>query len=220
MHPQDATTTEETGFAARLKAATAQRHSKAEHSTFMSDLMGGKLNLDAYIDLLSQYVYIYDALEAVARSYRAAGNDILEPFVVPGLDRLDAIKADLAALGEPLGRPATPATAEYAQRILATASNPERFLAHHYLRYLGDLSGGQAIAALVARHYGAAPEALNMYRFPELPKPKVYKDSYRDLLDNAAFTEEEREALIDEALYGFDANARVFAELGRQYVAA
>ena len=40
-----------------------------------------------------------------------------------------------------------------------------RFLAHHYTRYLGDLSGGQAIAALVARHYARHREQLGFYRF-------------------------------------------------------
>ena len=70
---------------------------------------------------------------------------------------------------------------------------PERYLAHHYLRYLGDLSGGQAVAALVTRHYGIPAEALSMYRFTELPKPKVFKDDYRELLDNAPLTDERRE---------------------------
>ena len=101
------------------------------------------------------------------------------------------------------------------ERINATANVPERFLAHHYLRYLGDLSGGQAIAALVARHYGIPAEALSMYRFTELPKPKIFKDSYRELLDNAPLTEEQRQALIDETVEGFRINASLFAQLGR-----
>ncbi|WP_237196783.1 biliverdin-producing heme oxygenase [Rothia nasimurium] len=86
-------------------------------------------------------------------------------------------------------------------------------MAHHYLRYLGDLSGGQAVAALVARHYGVPAEALSMYRFEELPKPKVFKDSYRGLLDDAPLTDAQHDALVDEALAGFDHNSRVFAQL-------
>ena len=101
------------------------------------------------------------------------------------------------------------------ERINATANVPERFLAHHYLRYLGDLSGGQAIAALVARHYGIPAKALSMYRFTELPKPKIFKDGYRELLDNAPLTEEQRQALIDETVEGFRINASLFAQLGR-----
>lgn len=206
--------TERVAFSARLKAETAARHQHAEHSNFMADLMGGKLTVRAYRMLLTQYVYIYEALEEVAAGFRAHPNPITDPFVLEGLDRLVAINADLAELGGPTGAQPLPATADYAAAIRATASTPERFLAHHYLRYLGDLSGGQAVAALVARHYAVPAEALNMYRFEALPKPKVFKDSYRDLLDGAPLTDAQRDALVDEALAGFDHNSRVFTQLG------
>lgn len=206
--------TERATFSARLKAETAARHQHAEHSNFMADLMGGKLTVRAYRMLLTQYVYIYEALEEVTASFRARPNPITEPFVLEGLDRLVAIKADLAELGGPTDAQPLPATADYAAAIRATASTPERFLAHHYLRYLGDLSGGQAVAALVARHYAVPAEALNMYRFEALPKPKVFKDSYRELLNGAPLTDAQRDALVDEALAGFDHNSRVFAQLG------
>ncbi|WP_237233659.1 heme oxygenase (biliverdin-producing) [Rothia nasisuis] len=206
--------TERPAFSARLKAETASRHEQAEHSSFMADLMGGKLDLEAYRQLLTQYVYIYEALEGVAAGFRAHPNPITEPFLLEGLDRLASIEADLAELGGPTDDQPLLATADYAAAIRATASTPERFLAHHYLRYLGDLSGGQAVAALVARHYGVPAEALSMYRFEALPKPKVFKDSYRGLLDAAPLTEAQRDALVDEALTGFDHNTRVFAQLG------
>lgn len=200
-------------FATRLKQETAQRHSRAEHSTFMADLMGGKLDATAYLKLLGQYQHIYRALEEVSDYYRENPHEATAPFVEKGLDRAGAIAADLAALGQSGEAEPLPATREYVSAILATKEVPERFLAHHYLRYLGDLSGGQAVAALVARHYGIGPEALSMYRFPDLPKPKVFKDSYRGLLDNAPLSEAQRDALVDEALAGFDYNAKLFAEL-------
>ncbi|MDY5786570.1 MULTISPECIES: biliverdin-producing heme oxygenase [Actinomycetes] len=208
--------TERPTFSARLKTETAARHKQAEHSSFMADLMGGKLTVEAYRMLLTQYTYIYEALEEVAAGFRAQPNPITEPFVLKGLDRLASIKADLAELGGPIDDQPLSATADYAAAIRATASAPERFLAHHYLRYLGDLSGGQAVAALVARHYGVPTKALSMYRFETLPKPKVFKDSYRVLLDEAPLTDAQRDALIDEALTGFDHNTRVFAQLGKR----
>ena len=181
-------------FSARLKESTKYVHDNAEHSTFMEDLMGGSLNTEAYLRLINQYVHIYEALEAVSEHYRA----------------------DIRALGQEGDIDAPlPATAEYVERIRATVNSPERYLAHHYLRYLGDLSGGQAVAALVSRHYGIPAEALSMYRFTELPKPKVFKDGYRELLDNAPLTDEQREALIDECIEGFRINASLFAQLGR-----
>ena len=77
-----------------------------------------------------------------------------------------------------------------------------------------------AVAALVSRHYGIPAEALSMYRFTELPKPKVFKDGYRELLDNAPMTDEQREALIDECIEGFRINASLFAQLGRKVAEA
>lgn len=211
--------TERPTFSARLKAETAARHEQAEHSSFMADLMGGKLDVGAYRMLLTQYVYIYEALEEVAAGFRANSNPITDPFVLEGLDRLASIKSDLAELGGTTAAHPLPATADYAAAIRATASAPERFLAHHYLRYLGDLSGGQAVAALVARHYGVPAEALSMYRFEALPKPKVFKDSYRGLLDSAPLTDAQRDALVDEALAGFDHNSAVFSQLDQAYAA-
>ena len=189
-------------FSARLKESTKHVHDNAEHSTFMEDLMGGSLNTEAYLRLINQYVHIYEALEAVSEHYRAEPNPVTDPFTHPGIDA-------------PL-----PATAEYVERIRATVNSPERYLAHHYLRYLGDLSGGQAVAALVNRHYGIPAEALSMYRFTELPKPKVFKDGYRELLDNAPLTDEQREALIEECVEGFRINASLFAQLGRKVAEA
>ena len=149
-------------FSARLKESTKHVHDNAEHSTFMEDLMGGSLNTEAYLRLINQYVHIYEALEAVSEHYRAEPSPITEPFTHPGLDRAEYIRADIRALGQEGDIDAPlPATAEYVERIRATINSPERYLAHHYLRYLGDLSGGQAVAALVTRHYGIPAEAVS-----------------------------------------------------------
>ena len=201
-------------FSSRLKESTKHVHDNAEHSTFMEDLMGGSLNTEAYLRLINQYVHIYEALEAVSEHYRAEPSPTTDPLTHPG-------RADIRALGQDGDIDAPlPATAEYVERIRATINSPERYLAHHYLRYLGDLSGGQAVAALAPRHYGIPAEALSMYRFTELPKPKVFKDGYRELLDNAPLTDEQREALIEECVEGFRINASLFAQLGRKVAEA
>ncbi|MFC3184480.1 biliverdin-producing heme oxygenase [Pseudoglutamicibacter albus] len=90
---------------------------------------------------------------------------------------------------------------------------PERLIAHHYLRYLGDLSGGQAIGALVARHYNIPSELLTMWKFPTIDKPKIYKDAYRIHLDHFAQQANQAE-IVDEARLGFALNRNLFVELG------
>ncbi|VEJ31060.1 Heme oxygenase [Rothia dentocariosa] len=130
-------------FSARLKASTKCVHDNAEHSTFMEGLMGGKLDTSAYLRLINQYTYIYEALEEISRNLRVSGNSLTDPFTLEGLDRAAAIHHDIRALGQTEIDAPLPATIEYVARIKATAQAPERFLAHHYLRYLGTSRAGR-----------------------------------------------------------------------------
>ena len=59
-----ASTTLPTGsLSERLRAETRQAHERAEHSTFMEDLLGGKLDAAAFIALQEQALLFYGALE-------------------------------------------------------------------------------------------------------------------------------------------------------------
>ena len=124
-------------------------------------------------------------------------------------------QADLADLREGAA-PAAPtaATAEYVERLTALpADAPERYFAHHYLRYLGDLSGGQIIGRLAGRHYEIPAESLRTWTFEGIEKHKPYKDQYRVALDTAPLTEAQREAFIDEAQAGFLLAKKLFDSL-------
>ena len=174
--------------------------------------------------LLSQYRFIYAALEEECRALRGRSEPmdqeggLLADLLDPQLERLPSIEADLASLVPAVGLDAAPgalpATREYAARIRAAAAeDPARLVAHHYLRYLGDLSGGLAIGKLVSRHYGIAQEHLSMWNFHGIEKPKVYKDHYRTKLDAYAVDDARADALVDEAASGFALNRALFAEL-------
>lgn len=208
--------TEQSSFSSRLRDATRTDHTEAETSSFISDLMQGERTGADYVLLLAQYRPIYAALEAAAAHHRS--NPVVAELFDEKLDRLASIDADLPKLAEWAGLPAVPAivpaTQAYADRIeeVGNDADPARLLAHHYLRYLGDLSGGQAIGKLVARHYGPPADAMSMWHFESIPKPKVYKDGYRDLLD--AFGDAaQRDAVVEEAINGFRLNRDMFVEL-------
>ncbi|MFJ6418672.1 heme oxygenase (biliverdin-producing) [Paeniglutamicibacter sp. NPDC091659] len=202
-------------FSARLKEATQSDHREAEGSEFITTLMNGTRTSRDYVLLLSQYTYIYSALETEVRAL--AGDADLDPIFDLRLERLSKIQADLASLlpghgfsniPEPLG-----ATKEYVQHIRAAAGDPARLVAHHYLRYLGDLSGGQIIGRLVERHYGIAQDDLTMWRFDGIDKHKPYKDEYRAKLDAYAVTPERVSSLLEEAAKGFTLNKALFRDL-------
>ena len=207
-------------LAADLRAATRAEHERAESMPFVGALMDGRLPLAAYVDLLGQHRAVYRALEAAEPFVRAdpAG----ATMVVPGLARLAAIEHDLAVLGAAAERGAAgpdgvrllPATERYVQRLHDVAGTwVGGYVAHAYTRYLGDLSGGQAIRSVLRRRYAVPDDALHFYAFPAIPKPKLFKDAYRARLDALPFDAAERSRVLEEAAVAFRLNADLFADL-------
>lgn len=196
-------------FSARLKASTATIHDEVEHTNFMVDLMEGRLDAHAYALLLTQYAPIYAALEA--KSSEFAADPIFAPFYDAGLFRTERIHSDLQKLAHD-GLPLTSSAEAYADH-LNRLTKPEQLIAHHYTRYLGDLSGGQAIGALMGRHYFVPAEALTMWDFAEVGKTKPYKDAYRSRLDEIGAAGGDEHLVIEETMTAFRLNGRLLAEL-------
>lgn len=205
------------GFAALLRAGTAEVHREAEDAAFVRDLMGGHGSLADHAALLRQLSFVYAELEALAPAV-GADDPRLVPFLDPRLARSARIAADLdVLLGAGWQASAVPgaATSAYLVRLREVAGSwPTGILAHHYVRYLGDLSGGQVISAMLRRHYGAPAEALTFYDFSGVGDLVPYKRRYRELLDAVALDEDERAALVRESVHAYRLNRFLFDELG------
>ena len=204
----------ERGLAARVRAFTRDDHEAAETTPFVTDLMAGRLDLAAFARLASQHYFIYEALEAASEVM--AADPVAGDFVAFNLHRLPALGKDLRTLRGPDWRSTIaplPATEAYVRRLreVAAASAPA-FVAHHYTRYLGDLSGGQLVRRALEREYGVPHEATHFYDFPGVPIGAV-KRRYRDLLDNAPWSAAEQEAFIAEVRTAFVLNKSVFDDL-------
>lgn len=198
----------------RLRDLTAQSHESAENSTFLKQLLNGALDINAWYDLLEQYRYIYSALEETAG--KMPENDPCFQLLSVELNRFDAIESDLEALAprltvKPAGLLAS--TRAYVERILDTEHDAPRYLAHHYTRYLGDLSGGQVMHVWLDRHYGLAENETAFFRFDGIKKSVPFKRNYRESLDSLDLTEAEAQRLIDEAIVSFECNEAIFTEL-------
>ena len=195
-------------LAARLREATAQVHEDAEHRGFVTALMGGDLGLDEYRLYLAQLEHVYRAME----SRRPQPGD--PAFLGDrGLDRADAIRADLLALGGTDDLPVLQATEAYVARVQAVHGDAPAFAAHHYTRYLGDVSGGQVIATMLRRHYGAGDEHVTFYYFSSAGGPVPIRRAYRAALDAVAWDAEEERRLVEEARLAFALNAALFDAL-------
>ena len=210
-------------FSTALRERSRSAHSGSEHAGFMSDLMRGNGTRDDYVALVAQHWFIYAALEAAAATF--ADDAVAAPFITDKLTRLPALEADLAYLiGDDWRERIAPVatTERYVARIdeVTRTGWAGGFVAHHYTRYLGDLSGGQFIGKLMARQFELGGNGIGFYVFDEIADPAAFKDVYREQLDAAPWTPDEAERVIDEVLRAYQYNTDLFVDLAAAKAAA
>jgi len=202
-------------FSAALRERSSSAHSSSEGAGFMSDLMKGEGTREDYVSLVVQHWYMYDALERAAERMRR--DQVARVFISDKLTRLPALEADLGFLIGADWRDRIsplPTTKRYIDRIdLVGRTWAGGFVAHHYTRYLGDLSGGRFIGRLMARRFGFQTNGIGFYVFDDIADPKAFKDVYREQLDAAPWDAAEQERVIDEVLLAYRLNTEVFEDL-------
>ncbi|RYJ02301.1 MAG: biliverdin-producing heme oxygenase, partial [Actinomycetales bacterium] len=157
---------------------------------------------------------VYEALETTAADL--AGDPLASAVVDPAIERLAAIDADLDHwLPEGPRTVDSPAAAAYRDRVLAAGAWGGLLAAHHYTRYLGDLSGGQAIGRILDRAFELDGNGIAFYDFPEIEKPKIYKDGYRARLDGLGLSDADIARVVDEVKVAFRLNQALFTELAQ-----
>ena len=209
-------------FSSALRERSSTAHASSEHAGFMADLVRGDGTRDDYIALTAQHWFIYQALEAAADRMR--NDPVARVFISDKLTRLPALEADLEFLIGPDWREKIaplPTTQRYVERInLAGTTWAGGFVAHHYTRYLGDLSGGQFIGRLMCRRFGFETNGVGFYLFEDIADPNAFKDVYREQLDAAPWDDAEKERVIDEVLVAYRFNTELFEDLARAKAAA
>jgi len=192
-----------------MKEGSTAEHDAAEQSPFVSELLAGRVNSQGYADYLLRLRVVYGALEDAVRARQ--DDPLVAAVYDPALERLPAIDADLEhwAPGAAHGVE-SPAAQAYRDRI-AGASWGGALVAHHYTRYLGDLSGGQIVGKMLDRTFGLGGAGLAFYEFPVRSKP--YKDSYRARLDGLVLDADEIGRAVVEVKVAFGLNQALFDEL-------
>lgn len=200
-------------LADRLRAETRELHTLAERSPFMRTLLRGRMDRAAYAALLLNLRAIYAALEPAL--HRHAAHPALAPLHDPALARGRSLEDDLAVVGaSPGGDDAVrPTTLRYVQRLRdLDAARPELLLAHAYVRYLGDLSGGQLLRGIVARSLELPPgRGVAFYEFGDDDTVAARARRFREGLSAAVVADED--AVVAEARLAFEWHGRLFAEL-------
>jgi heme oxygenase len=192
-------------------------HVAAERSGIMRELLVERaISPAAYVRLLRSLHAIYAALEAELD--RHAAHPAVAPVYFPQLARTARLAADLELHhGAGWAAEVTPVQAAdaYARHLhdLGTR-DPGLLVAHAYARYLGDLSGGQLLAPLVAAAAGLpADRGFSFYEFPALDDVGAFKARFRAGLDAIPSDAASAAALVAEANHAFALHVRLFEEL-------
>jgi heme oxygenase len=186
----------------RLRDATREAHRAAERCRFLRRLLRGDLPTRDYAAYLAALLRVYTALEEGL--VRHAGHPALARFPWPALRRDEALTCDLAALAGPDWRELVErdrSAGAYAARL--SLAGPLTLLAHAYVRYLGDLSGGQILREAVAR---IAPDALAFYTFDRLAEPEQERHLFRARLDQLSLSPRDEALVVAEAVVAFELN--------------
>ncbi len=203
--------TDDESLATRLRNATAVVHRETENAPLVRALMTGELDRSGYAALLTGLLPVYRTLEGCL-----AGIEITS--VLPGvafseLARSSSIESDLDALGEqvPSQVEKMAERSDYVMRIRDLAATDSSLLvAHAYVRYMGDLSGGQILRRIVGRNLGLDPETeASFFSFPGIENIEQTKDSFRAGLDALDLDARAAGYLILEATLSFRLNRRL-----------
>lgn len=196
----------------RLKAGTAELHLRAERSGIMRELLRGELQRDGYCRLLRNLHPVYSVLEHALEPAPSSSPMLMS------LGRAGAIARDLDDLHGPAWREeiaVMPACERYVHRLaLLQADQPWLLAAHAYVRYLGDLNGGQILRALVTRSLGLAGRVGTAFFDFSPAKPGALARHYREALDSMALNSTEAASVVDEARLAFALNIELFEQLG------
>lgn len=211
-------TAEVLGLAAQLRAATWADHVRLERSSLMRALVQGNLPKLAYAILLRNLVDIYAALEARLFEHREAPG--IAPIFDPALARSAALVSDLEGLRGPDWRtlPVSDAARAYSARIDSVdPAHPEPLVAHAYVRYLGDLNGGQVLVKVVRRTIlGGATGGTRFFEFGAPDEVARLVEHLRLGLDAVGIARPAAvEAIVGEARSAFVLHEALFQQVER-----
>jgi heme oxygenase len=195
----------------RLHARIGKAHHQAEGMTFSKALLEGRATPLQLAALLRALAPAYTLLDQQVSALAPALGATSSPWL--SLARSTALEHDLAKLAALPDTPCSPAASSWLEQLDQLAQQaPHRLMAHVYVRYGGDLSGGQQLAqqanAILAVH---GLPALSFWAF-DRPIPEL-KQALHDAFEQFEFSAQEEEELLEEAEAAFRATQRLLAEL-------
>lgn len=202
-------------FAERVKEETWEEHEASKDQPFAVELMNGNLDENAYVQWILGLLPVYRVLE---RGLKANRDDYsIYLFDHRKLDRVEKIENDLTFWNVDPSTAVSPIPEStlYRETVQAAvdSGSPQRILAHHYTRYMGDMIGGQVVSRQLQKMYGMPPEGISFYDFSDIGDIYHYRKTYKSLYDLIPWDNSERDEFVAEAKRAYSANAKFFKAL-------
>lgn len=195
----------------RLHGRIGKAHHQAEGMGFSKALLAGEATPLQLAALIRALAPAYGLLEQQAPELAAALGAREIPWAV--LARRTALEHDTAKLATLPATPPSAAAAAWLERLALLAREaPHRLLAHVYVRYGGDLSGGQQLAAqaqAILSAHGLPP--LEFWAFSQ--PIATLKQQLHDGFESLDLSDAQEEELLEESEQAFLLTQRLLAEL-------
>lgn len=213
-------------LANQLREGTKHSHTLAENTAFMKCFVKGIVEKEPLRKLLANLYFVYSTLEDELQRHRA--NDVVGAIYFPELNRKAKLEEDLAFYYGEDWRDRVSASEEgkrYVDRIReVAATQPELLISHAYVRYMGDLSGGQALKNIIRSALNLPGDrGTGLHEFDAIPTVEAkreFKAKYRDTLNALPIDDTLAQKIVDEANYAFELNRDVVHELEPEVKAA
>ena len=188
----------------------------AENTAFVSGFFKGIATKASFANLVTSLYFVYAAME---QAFDETSEDGVKTMDDRELRRVPSLEKDMeffygsdwkSKISE------SPATRLYVARVKEIAEKePHLLVAHQYTRYLGDLFGGQMMGGMAVRSLGLeSKQGVSFYNFEDISNKSDFISAWYKRLNALDLTEEERQAVVDEANLVFDLNIGIFEELG------
>jgi len=205
----------------RLKEGTKKSHNMVENTSFIVSFLNGVIDKNNYKQLLANFYFIYSSIEEEFENNK--NNTILKFINYSELNRKKSLEDDLKFFyGDDWEKCISPSpyTKLYVNRIKTLSENfPELLVAHHYTRYLGDLSGGQILKNIVRKSLKLKDsEGVSFYEFLDVKHIGEFKNKYKSSLDKMPVDNLLTKKIIEESNYAFKLNMNIFQEFEGNFI--
>jgi heme oxygenase len=197
-----------------FREGSTEEHSKAEKSKFIQAMFRGQLTKEAYIANLEGMLHLYTALEAELEKHKEDKN--VSKIFYPELFRKKSLEQDLYFFRGDKYNHGSPSknTKKYTNWLEEISrSSPKNLISHAYVRYLGDLSGGQILGKIIRKTFTLQEGNGDLFYTFAINDIDQFKNLYRSQLDSLDITDQEKQGLLHEVKIAFQMNGEIFSEL-------